>query len=73
MSLLAALIIAGVVLAVVAGLVWLIARIERQAGQLDIRVKSAEKEADNDHKAGEVMAERREHRVVVERLQRGNF
>jgi hypothetical protein len=68
-----ALTVAGVVLIGVAGLVWFIARIERQAGQLDIRSKTAEKEAADAHKAGEIMAEHRERGAVVERLRDGGF
>lgn len=73
MSLGGALIVAGGALALVAGLVWLIARVERRAGQLEIGEKFVRKDADDARKSGAVMAEHRTADDAAGRLRDGSF
>lgn len=68
-----ALTVAGGVLALVAGLVWLIVRVERKMGQLEIGEKFAKRDADNARKSGAVMAEHRTADDTAGRLRDGSF
>lgn len=67
------LIVGGVIFAVLLALLIFVFAAARETGRLEERVKKLHEEADRQQKRAEVMAESREPKDAIDRLERGNF